>query len=89
MPKSLMKLPGSTDQQMSVRSSRDSYAVSGDGQRFPVPIPAAASPAAPPITVWLNWDADLKNYWRGGDCFWTIASMIRSLTAAFLSSIKS
>jgi hypothetical protein len=60
-PKSLIKLPGSTDQQMSVRSSRHSYAVTGDGQRFLMPVPVAASPAAPPITVWLNWNADLKN----------------------------
>jgi eukaryotic-like serine/threonine-protein kinase len=60
-PKSLIKLPGSAEQQMSVRSSRHSYAVSGDGQRFLVPVPVAASPAAPPITVWLNWNADLKN----------------------------
>jgi len=59
-PKSLIKLPGSADRQMSVRSSRHSYALSGDGQRFLVPVPVAGV-ATPSITVWLNWNGDLKN----------------------------
>jgi len=60
LPKSLVKLSGSTDRQMSVRSSRHSYAVSGDGQRFLVPVPVTGG-APPSITVWLNWKGDLKN----------------------------
>lgn len=61
LPRSLFNLPGSTEREMSLRSSRHSYAVSGDGQRFLVPVPVAAGPAAPPITVWLNWNTGLKN----------------------------
>jgi len=36
----------------------DNYAVSGDGQRFLINDPTETS--APPITVVLNWTADLK-----------------------------
>lgn len=60
LPRSLFRLPGNTDREMSLRSGRHSYAVSGDGQRFLVPVPVARG-AAPSITVWLNWTGDLKD----------------------------
>jgi hypothetical protein len=40
-------------------SFQRSYAVSNDGQRFLIP-GASATGSAPPLTVVLNWQAELK-----------------------------
>jgi serine/threonine protein kinase len=58
LPKSLMPLPGNSDRQLPVSTDRHSYAVTSDGQRFLVVTQAVGGPA-PPITVWLNWNAAL------------------------------
>jgi len=58
LPKSLMPLPGNSDRQLPVSTDRHSYAVTSDGRRFLVVTQAMGGPA-PPITVWLNWNAGL------------------------------
>jgi serine/threonine protein kinase len=60
VPKSLgIIIPPSLVSSASPDLSRRSYAVSNDGQRFLIPN-AVGSASAPPVTVVVNWQAELK-----------------------------
>jgi hypothetical protein len=54
----LTRLGAAIARRMRTPVSRDNYAVSGDGQRFL--INDFTETSAPPLTVVLNWTADLK-----------------------------
>ena len=59
VPKPIFDTHFRMDFSRGVLSSRDTYAVSSDGQRF-LAIALTEGSASPPLTVVLNWTADLK-----------------------------